>query len=873
MNRQGFHVNVKPVTKGKNHSVIAKAAYNSGSKLEDKKTGRVHDYTAKTQEKKVTLIDDQGIKTIKDVDKNVAHSVLILPKKAKSIKVDREQFWNDIELVEKSKKAQLGVEIDVMFPRGLSASDRVELVESYSQKLADRYNVLVDVNIHKPHTHLQEKDNQVLEITTDNHHAHILLSSREILPNPDNGYSLSKRKNWSLWATSERLSKGLNGRGDELKYQRKLWADLANDLLPNNLNITEKSYREQGINRLPTMKLGKSLYRDILKGKRSLIHEYNETISDLNQYIEKNNLEIDYNDQGRIDTEPNVQEFKGIKVSYKRRKAYASIDLNKLTLKSPQKELNHAKVLDNFMSLADDIGKKKKTQRSALFSSINSIGETLDKQSEGAIKLKDTYDTLFDQATNLGLDWGEEIASMTSRIASIKTKDERAVMTQAVTLLEQFRQDETQQTTNNITALKTSLETINQQLKQNDILFAQIIPQHESITKGFNKILAVQKPFIQKLNRAEKALEKLNRSVIEKEINEDRWHEIFYRLKDIEVTDNMQTYDKYKQIADYDVDALKALEHTYEQLKHVKAAQIDDKTQQQMDTLLTSITDYQDNTDEDLKTLKQQVNTSVKTYERLEPFYSKRKVLLDKRAPVIEQDADLYHEITTTKTTQLNADRLDDWTQRANLLQARLIQKQEAAELAKLIEQENLDKLAKDAEQERVRAIEEEQEQKRQAQLAYKREQLEAYNDRVSNFNKRVADVIAGIDFHVINAPAELIKNAERVVASAMLLDALQRMNDLNNVQHDRHTAQLTDTKKQVADDTERFMSQLDQLPNNQKKIEIIEQLSTRFEDVLKYQANNEVIKALQPKLEHQQQTVQQAINRANSYSSSLRPF
>ncbi|MGP5492962.1 MobA/MobL family protein, partial [Psychrobacter celer] len=199
MNKQGFHVSVKPVTKGNGGSVIAKSAYNSGSKLEDKKANKIHDYTAKTTAKNIELIDKYGVKTTKEIEKNVAYSALIVPKIADKIEVEREEFWNEIELIEKSAKAQLGVEIDVMFPRGLSADQRIELVKEYSQELADRYNILVDVNIHRPHTHIQKKDGQILEITKDNHHAHILLSSREIIQNPDDSYSLSKRKNWGLW--------------------------------------------------------------------------------------------------------------------------------------------------------------------------------------------------------------------------------------------------------------------------------------------------------------------------------------------------------------------------------------------------------------------------------------------------------------------------------------------------------------------------------------------------------------------------------------------------------------------------------------------------------------------------------------------------
>lgn len=157
MNKQGFHVSVKPVTKGNGGSVIAKSAYNSGSKLEDKKTNKIHDYTAKTTAKNIELIDKHGVKTTKEIEKNVAYSALIVPKIADKIEVEREGFWNEIELIEKSAKAQLGVEIDVMFPRGLSADQRIELVKEYSQELADRYNILVDVNIHRPHTHIQKR--------------------------------------------------------------------------------------------------------------------------------------------------------------------------------------------------------------------------------------------------------------------------------------------------------------------------------------------------------------------------------------------------------------------------------------------------------------------------------------------------------------------------------------------------------------------------------------------------------------------------------------------------------------------------------------------------------------------------------------------
>ncbi len=870
MNNKGFHVSVTPVTKGNGGSVIAKSAYNSGSKLEDKKTNEVHDYSSKMTDRNIELVDKNGIKTIKNIEKNVAHSVLIVPKIADKIAVGREQFWNDIELIEKSSKAQLGVEIDVMFPNGLSADQRIKLVEDYSQELADRYNVLVDVNIHRPHTHIQKKDGQVLEITKDNHHAHILLSSREIIQNNDNSYSLSKRKNWGLWSTGERLKKGLNGRGDELKYQRKLWADKANDLLPDDLKITEKSYREQGINQLPKMKLGKSLYRDILKGKNSVINEYNETIDELNKYIKSNDIDIDYGDQGRIDTEVNEQEFKGVTVAYKKRKPFANININNLSFNTPKKELDkavdkepdkavdNAKLIEVFMGLADNIELKKKTERSALLSTINAIDERLSKQAEQVIFLKDKYQKTPNTYAHLGQEFSADIELITSRIPSIKTIDEVKAIKEAVKLVEQFKQDEMMQTTKSVDELKKHLDQIDKQTRNNHKINQELIPIHNNIVKASKALIALEKPFNTTLDKAQKELDKINNLVIEKEMNEDKWTNSFNRLVDIEVTDNMQTFDKFKALADYDVDALKNLEHTHQQLKQIKAHQIDDKAQQQLDDLMQFISDYKDQTDTDLKALKQQINASDKTYERLEPLYKERLDLLDQSTAVIEQDDDLHDEITTTKTTQLNADKLNEWRERTHQLHAQLIKHHEQVER----EQE--------AKRQAEAAAEKLAEQRRQEQE--KEQEIKDFKDRVNSFADVVDEVVTEIDFKAINAPDKLIDSVEKLAVTASMLDGHRNIERLTAMQQGMNDTQIEKAEITAEKDTENFISQLDKLPNNKQKFEVIEQLNAKFNQVLELQSGNETITAILPQLEQQQQTIQQDIDRANSYSSP-RPF
>lgn len=129
-------------------------ASDAWSKLRDERAGSVKGYSAKSNEKAICLNDKRNGESTAVIKKNVVFSTLVLPKKALDVQVTREQFWNDVERVKKSKHAQLETEFDVIFQYGLSASDRIHLVDLYCQNLADRYNVFVDVSIHKPHTHL-----------------------------------------------------------------------------------------------------------------------------------------------------------------------------------------------------------------------------------------------------------------------------------------------------------------------------------------------------------------------------------------------------------------------------------------------------------------------------------------------------------------------------------------------------------------------------------------------------------------------------------------------------------------------------------------------------------------------------------------------
>ncbi|MGP5135130.1 MobA/MobL family protein [Psychrobacter sp. BF1] len=841
MNNKGFHLSVSAVSKAKNHSVVAKSAYNSGSKLVDEQSGVVHDYTSKAKDKILNLVDSDGTKYTQVIEKNVMHTALITPTLAGDLAVTREGFWNDIERIETRKNAQLGTEIDMMFPEGITADQRMVLVERYAQTLSDRYNVLVDVAIHRPHSHEKHVGKgEVVELTSRNFHAHILLSSREVLADADKGYVLSKRKNWTQWSTGERLSKGLNGRGDELKYQRTLWADMANELLPENKAINEKSYREQGINRLPKMKLGKSLYKDVLKGKRSVIHEYNETIDEINAYIEKNGLVIEYDDKGRIDLESNAQEVNGVTVHYKKRKPFARLELSNIRLVDPAAELTPATlkkdsqthsdaanddVLDELLVISDDFEQQKKMVRSALFSTIDRLHEELAHQSKQTITIDKNIKSTPRFTEEVGQDYSTSRQKMIELTKQINTKEKSEALNEALALVEQFRQDDTLQTGRAVTSLEKQLSQIDKIVLNNKAVLKKLIPLNNEVVADYKGLKATLKPFAAKLNKLATGFKALDEIDIEKSDLSLQWDQAFADLQEIDVTNNMDTYHKFAAFADLDVERLKYLEKEREALSTLKAVEVDADAYTRLTALTADVKAFKTTNNEDIKQLKQQINTSQKTYQRLSPFYEQRIALLDQSEAVIVQDDDLYDEITRTKTTQLNADRLDDWRNRTMVLHHQLNKAHEQAKLKEEAERAREEALIR-----RRVAL-----QQRRQQASLKRQRInetKAYRDRFDNLVVRVRDRVDTLDFKAVDAPIEVINAAEAVAAQAFIFTTLKRADSFTTLQK---SLRDTDAKKiatQVQKAATSLWQQLERLPDNQDKVEVLTQINERFEHV-----------------------------------------
>lgn len=87
-----YHFSVKQVSRGKGQTVVNSAAYISGQKLYNDYYGQTHDYTKKS---------------------GVVFTEILTPEYVPERLTDRETLWNEVEKVEKSKRAQLAYSFDI----------------------------------------------------------------------------------------------------------------------------------------------------------------------------------------------------------------------------------------------------------------------------------------------------------------------------------------------------------------------------------------------------------------------------------------------------------------------------------------------------------------------------------------------------------------------------------------------------------------------------------------------------------------------------------------------------------------------------------------------------------------------------------------
>ena len=140
-----YHCSIKIISRSGGRSAVACAAYRAGEKLYDKETGTVQDYTNKS---------------------GVILSEIKLPEDVPEYLRDRETLWNEVQLVEKQKDAQLAREIEVAFPKEFDRCTQMICAWNFINENFTSKGMIADWALH--------------DKGDGNPHAHIMLTVREV---------------------------------------------------------------------------------------------------------------------------------------------------------------------------------------------------------------------------------------------------------------------------------------------------------------------------------------------------------------------------------------------------------------------------------------------------------------------------------------------------------------------------------------------------------------------------------------------------------------------------------------------------------------------------------------------------------------------
>ena len=242
-----YHASTKPISRGAGRSAVAAAAYRSGYCLTDERTGERHDYTRKRGVESANIFMPDGSNT----------------------DINRAALWNAAEAAEKRKDARTAREWEVALPSELSQEQRKDLANGFARALAERYGVAADCAIHAPG---REGDQR-------NHHAHILLTTRQVTH--ENGEIVMGPKSELELDNKQRQARGLPSSQQQIVEIREEWANRQNYALEqarSNARVDHRSHAELGIEAEPGRHLGPAgtaLQRELIAVRKALAEARN----------------------------------------------------------------------------------------------------------------------------------------------------------------------------------------------------------------------------------------------------------------------------------------------------------------------------------------------------------------------------------------------------------------------------------------------------------------------------------------------------------------------------------------------------------------------------------------------------------------------
>ena len=210
----------------------------------------------------------------------------MLPAHAPPEFADRSTLWNSVEQIEKAMDSQLAREIEAALPRELSRKQQLALVRAYVKDNFVDKGMCADFAIH--------------DKGTGNPHVHIMLTVR---PLKENGaWGAKCRKAYDLDENGQRIPDGKGGwknhREDTTDWNdkgnveiwRAAWEAYTNRALEaagHPALVNHRSYKRQGIDKIPSVHLGPAASQMERRGIRTDKGEVNRQIAADNKLLKE----------------------------------------------------------------------------------------------------------------------------------------------------------------------------------------------------------------------------------------------------------------------------------------------------------------------------------------------------------------------------------------------------------------------------------------------------------------------------------------------------------------------------------------------------------------------------------------------------------
>lgn len=241
-----LHASTKQIKRSEGRSSVAAAAYRSGTRLEDERTGLIHDYTKK-----------QGVE----------HSRIYLPDNAPEWARNRAKLWNAAEVKENRSNSCVAHELEIGFPAEFNAMQRREAGDTLCRELARRYGCAVDIAYHQPSKNGDDR----------NHHAHILFTTRGLDANTKDEWAAKKYRDLSSDKITVDGVKTTRGKQEVLALREFTANEINRIAKRDRLQVwTEHlSFSKRGVDREPTQHRGQTATDMLRRGKSSRIEDLN----------------------------------------------------------------------------------------------------------------------------------------------------------------------------------------------------------------------------------------------------------------------------------------------------------------------------------------------------------------------------------------------------------------------------------------------------------------------------------------------------------------------------------------------------------------------------------------------------------------------